>query len=100
MKQGFRPEIKRALIGHELGTAEELWATIEGIEMEMAAAPVEATPADRGKIRDVIQALKDTILECKQRLPTMNALQRETSRAKFTARNRMNDPFPMNVRET
>ena len=100
MKQGLRAEIKRALIGHELGTAEELRATIEGIEMEMAAASVEAAPADRGELRDVIQALKATILECKQRPPTVNAMRREKPRAIFSARNRMNGPFPTNVRET
>ena len=61
MKQGLRPEIRRALIGQQFQTAEALRTTAEAVELELAATAAPA-PATKSDIKALISAMKNTKL--------------------------------------
>ena len=73
MRQGIRPEIRRILVGRDFDTAEDLRVAIENIEIELATSK-DHTAATRDDLKEVVQALKNTIFDQKPKIADIQAI--------------------------
>ncbi len=92
MRQGIRPEIKRILVGREFATAEELRATIENIEIDVAATN-SVTAATKDDLKELIQNFKDTMVANKSKsVPNIHAIDNGVEEIQLAAISRNTTP--------